>query len=282
MSRKKIAIMLAVIVMVTIPIAFFGILYYQLSNLEMDIDFDIVQAVDWLFALLNKQLPDITVALVITNPTFLHLDITDVYVQLYIEDQYVYDTTLENLFVPAGKTMSKGLTFSLAEGVQAYNVVNHAMSTYGGEVKVGIGGHAVAHQLLLSLRIPFYVEKYIMTSEGSVKFQSAAWVNAHEQQVSSTFPGTEVYVQLSLRNPTRQHTVSNTLVVEIRKHIPLWTDETMKEEEKNVTLSSLSTTTLSFSFTPPSIGRYHFDVFLDGTKIYTQPNTVPPRLEVLL
>ena len=116
----------------------------------------------------------------------------------------------------------------------------------------------------------------------SVKFQSAVWTNAYDQVVSTTSVGTEVYVRVSLKNPTRQHTVSNTLGIEIRKHVPLWTDETMKYETKGVTLSSLSTTTQSFSFTPPRNGRYHFDVFLDGTKIYTQPNTVPPRLEVPL
>ena len=215
-----------------------------------------------------------------TNPTFLSIDLEDIYIQLFIEDQYVFDTSIENLFVPAGKTTSKELMFSITEAGQTYLLINQAMNTYGGEVKVGIGGHAVAHQLLLSLRIPLYVEKHVMAREGTLYFVSAEWTALDGETICTTTVGTEVCVQVIARNPTRKHTISSVIGAEVRRDVSLWPDETMSYSSTQMALPPNTSDTISFDFAPPRISRYHFDIFIDGGKTYTQPNTVPPRLEV--
>jgi len=279
-ASKKTAIVLLAIIMISVPSVFFGILYYQMANLQARIEFDVLQVADWVMAILNKQLPSVTVKLVLTNPTFFAVDITDVYAQIYIEDEFACEVTIDNLFVPAGKTMYKDLTFSLSEGAQAYSAINNAMNVYGGEVKIGLGGHLVAHEFLLSMRIPFYIEQYVMARNGSLNFVSAEWANMNGETISSTTAGTEICVRTVLHNPTRRHTVNNTLFVEIRRDVAFWPDETVKKVSIQATLPANGTETFQVDFIPSTVSRYHFDIFVNDNKVYSQPNESPPRLQV--
>jgi len=231
-------------------------------------------------AIMNKQLPSVTAKLVLTNPTFLAVDITDIYAQIYIEDTYVCEVAIDNLFVPAGKTMHKDLTFSISEGAEAGIAIANAMNVYGGEVKVGLGGHLVAHEYFLSARIPFYVEEYVLVGNGSLAFVSAEWVNVSGERISSTTVANEIRVRTVLQNPTRKHTVNNTVVVEIRRDISLWPDEIVKKVPIQATVFANTSETFVVDFVPSTASRYHFDIFINDDKVYTQPNESPPRLQV--
>jgi hypothetical protein len=279
-ASKKTAIALIAIVLVSVPAAFFGILYYQMTNLQAKIELDLSQAADWVMAILNRQLPSITVKLVLTNPTSFTVDISDLYAQIYVEDEFACEVTIDNLFVPGGKTMHKDLTFSLTEGTQVYSAISNAINTYGGEVKIGLGGHLVAHEFLLSLRIPFYIEQYVMARDGSLAFESAEWANGNGDGVSSAVAGTNVCVKTVLQNPTRNHSVNNTLIIEIRRDIALRPDETVKKVSVEATLPANTSKTYTVDFVPSIASRYHFDIFLGDRKVYSQPNESPPRLQV--
>ena len=281
LASKKTAIVLIAIVLVSVPAAFFGILYYQMTNLQARIEFDSSQAADWVMAILNRQLPSVTIKLVLTNPTSFAVDISDLYAQIYIEDEFACEVTINNLFVAAGKTMHKDLTFSLVEGTQAYSAITSAMNAYGGEVKVGLSGHLVAHEFLLSIRIPFYVEQYVMAREGSLAFGSAGWVNMNGEEISSATVGTEVSVRTVLQNPTRKNTVNNTLVVEIRRDLSLRPDEIVKKVPIQATVFANTSENFVVDFVPSAASRYHFDIYLNDDKVYSQPNQNPPRLQVI-
>jgi len=280
MSRKKLAA-IAIAIILIIPSTFLGILFYQMTSLKVSVDFDETQVVSWILAILRGSMPDVSVRLVFTNPTFLTVDVTDVYAQLYIEDQYALETTIGSLFIPAGKTVYKDLTFSIAEASRVYGLISQASGNYGGELKLTLMGHATAHLFLLSLRLPFSVERYYMTKELRLRFDFHEWIDANGQVISTATVGAQVYVKVKVTNPTRKQTIISTVGVRVMMDNPFWMpDEEMKYSTQSVTLSPTSSTTISLSFIPPKRGIYYFDIFIDGNCVYTQPPIIPPRLQV--
>jgi len=63
------------------------------------------------------------------------------------------------------------------------------------------------------------------------------------------------------------------------RDVAFWYDEEMSWDSQSVTLSPSSSEELTFSFVPTQTAIYHFDIYLD-VKVYTQPDAIPPRLQV--
>ena len=276
--RKKLAIIAIVILLV--PSTFFGLLYYQMSNLQVNINIEETQVVSWIWEIINGRTPNLVVRLTFTNPTFLQVDVTDIYVQLYIEDEYALEATIEQLFIPPGKTVYKDLSFSISDASRIFLMVNQASPAYGGEVKITLTGHATAHILLMSTRLPFSVDEYYMTKEPVLQYTSSRWVDTNRQIISSGLVYDQVQIEVSVKNPTRKQTITSSINVVVYRDIFLLPDEKVNEEPQSVTLSPGSTDTNYVGFTPTQESGYHFDVFIDGEKVYTQPNDFPPRLQV--
>ncbi|GAI14853.1 unnamed protein product [marine sediment metagenome] len=81
--RKKLAII--AIVLLLVLSMFFGLLYYQMSNLQVSINIEETQVVSWIWEIINGRIPNLVVRLTFTNPTFLQVDVTDIYAQLHRE-----------------------------------------------------------------------------------------------------------------------------------------------------------------------------------------------------
>ncbi len=275
---RKVALVL--IVLLLIPITFFGLLYYQMSSLQVNISFEETQVISWIGDILLGRTPNLVAQLSFTNPTFLQVDVSDILAQLYIEDEYALETTIESLFIPAGQTIYKDLTFSISDALKIYNMINQASSTYGGEVKVTITGHAAAHLVFFSMRLPYSITRYFMTKEPTLLFDSAKWIDTSGQTISTCKVNDQVKVQVSSKNPTRTKTITNSIKVITYRDISYGSDEKITEDSYSRTVSSSSTDAFSFSFTPPEESGYHFTIFIDDAKVYDQPNSFPPRLQV--
>ncbi|GAI14850.1 unnamed protein product, partial [marine sediment metagenome] len=159
-------------------------------------------------------------------------------------------------------------------------MVNQASAAYGGEVKITLTGHATAHLLLMSTRLPFSVDEYYMAKEPALQYTSSRWVDMNRQIISSGLVYDQVQIEVSVKNPTRKQTITSSIKVVVSRDIFLLPDEKVKEDLQSVTLSPGSTDTNYVGFTPTQESGYHFDVFIDGEKVYTQPNDFPPRLQV--
>jgi hypothetical protein len=268
MSRKKIvAVILAVCIIV--PAAFIGLFIYQMSSLQVDVEgFGVTPTLQ------------ISVGLRFSNPTFLALNISKIYVQLYIEDQYALDINIENLLIPPGKTERKDFTFSILEALQLYNLMLQASDTYGGEIKMNLRGEANIKFLFLPIRIPFNRAMYFMFGEASLRFDSAEWIDSQGNTISTTTVSKQVYVKVRVVNPTRKQSLDNEVSVRVMKEVSDLFDEEVFTESRSVTVSGDSSETINFEFTPPTWSIYYFEVFIDDTKVYTQPDSVPPRLNV--
>ena len=276
--RKKVAIIGLIILI--FPSTFFGLLYYQISNLQVSVSFEETQVVSWFSAIITGKTPELVVTLTFTNPTFLQVDVTDIYVQLYIEDEYALETSIEQLFIPPGKTVDKDISFSISDAAQILLMVSQASEAHGGEVKVTLTGHATVHLLFMGVRLPFSVDRYFMTEEPALQYGSSKWVDADGNTVSACLVYDQVYVQVSVENPTRKQTITGSVKIVIYRDITLWPDEKVKEESQSVSLNPGESETVSLDFTPNQESGYHFTVLIDDKKPYTQPNTFPPRLRV--
>ena len=276
--RKKVAIIGLIILI--FPSTFFGLLYYQISNLQVSVSFEETQVVSWFSAIITGKTPELVVTLTFTNPTFLQVDVTDIYVQLYIEDEYALETSIEQLFIPPGKTVDKDISFSISDAAQILLMVSQASEAHGGEVKVTLTGHATVHLLFMGVRLPFSVDRYFMTEEPALQYGSSKWVDADGNTVSACLVYDQVYVQVSVENPTRKQTITGSVKIVIYRDITLWPDEKVKEESQSVSLNPGESETVSLDFTPSQESGYHFTVLIDDKKAYTQPNTFPLRLRV--
>ena len=97
--------------------------------------------------------PSTTVRLFFTNPTFLDVDVTDIFAQIFIEDEFALEATIDKLYVPAGRTIHKHLSLSVAEVAHVLGLVSQASTSYGGEVKISFIGHGTVHLLFLSISL---------------------------------------------------------------------------------------------------------------------------------
>lgn len=269
--NKKIAVV-AIIAIILVPGSFFGLLYYQFSSLQVGVTVQETQVVNWLLAILSGRSPQLVVTLSFTNPTFLTVDATDIYVQLYIEDEYVLEESISTLYIPPHKTINKDLTFTIGEGLTLYDKVNRASNTYGGEVKIGISGVGTAHLFFLSARLHFSTSRYYMIKEPHLKFLSARWTDSSGNTIASSTIGGQAYIEVKLMNPTRSQTVTDSVTIRVMRTVRWWFDEKMMEDSDSITLSPGSTGTVTFMYSPSRSGEFHFDVFFRGDKVYTSPD----------
>ena len=265
LSHKRL-IASVLIAVVTIPSVFLGLLYYQMSNIKVGAEF--------------LSIPSMTIRLVFANPTSLDVDVTDIFTQLFIEDEFALETTISKLYIPAGMTIHKDLTLSSADVTHAWGLISQASTSYGGEVKIKLVGQGTAHLLFLSLRLPFSIEQYYMLGEASLGFDSARWTDVDGNTISATSKNTEVFVEVTVTNPTRKHDIAGSVDARVMRDIPFWYDEEIDRKTQSVTVSASSSEVITFSFSLTQASTYHFDIFINDRKVYTQPDTVPPRLQV--
>ena len=296
LSRKL--VVLIVILIISIPSAFVGLFYYQVNSIQASFELlveeenqmeallpliaDLITGgysgiIQYFLEGLEGKEKDITIRLSFTNPTFLYLNIKRVSTQLFIEDEYVFETTLQDLYIPSGKTIYKDVMLTAAKNEREIEnfleLVSQAISSHGGEVKVSLSGNAKAQLLFFSIGIPFSIEQYHLMEEGFLSFDSARWTDSEGKPISTISKNDQVNIEVSVKNPTRKHTITGSVSVKVFRDVPLWFDEEMSSDTKSVTVSANSMKKIIFAYTPTISSTYHFDIFIDKSKAYTQPES---------
>jgi len=304
LSRKL--VVLIIIIIVSIPSALTGLLYYQVSSVQLSFELlveeenqfedllpfiidlaraylgDISGILQYFLGGIEGKERDISIRLHFTNPTFLYLNIKHLSAQFFIEDEYVFDMTINDLYVPSGKTVYKDVILTDIKNEQEIEhflqLVSHASSSHGGEVKVCLSGNAKAHLFFFTMGIPFSVEQYYLMGEGFLNFVSARWTDSWGNTISTISKNTKVNIEVLMENPTRTQTIIESIGVRIIRDVPLWFDEEISWDSKSVTVKANFREKIIFSFTPTRSSTYHFDVYINEEKIYTQAE--PERLRV--
>lgn len=254
-----------------------------MSSLRVSYSVPETQVLDWLSSILSGSLPTLKVQLVFTNPTFTTVDVSDVIAQLCIEDQLVLETSIGFLYIPAGQSIVKESSFPIEKALTLSSLIAQATAQYGGEVKVTIRGSGTAHLLMMSTRLPFEFTQYYITTEGcplKVTETSTCWTDSQGRSISTTSIGSQVSAKVTVYNPRRSQSISGTILVAIMRDIPFWFDEQMTTSSRVISVSPQQYSSASFPFTPLKKSTYHFSVSIEGTQVYVQPNTSPPRLTV--
>jgi len=185
-------ILAAVIIIVAIPLAFFGLLYYQMSSIQVDVSISETQVISWFANILLGQIPELEIEIKFSNPTFLPVDITNIVTNIYIEDNFALEYSVSHLYIPSGQSITREVSIPLSNVIEIYSMIDQATSEYSGEVEMTVSGSANAHLLFLSTRIPFSIKKYYFLEEGHLRLEEAYWTDSKGEQISTTHTDTKV------------------------------------------------------------------------------------------
>jgi hypothetical protein len=182
---------------------------------------------------------------------------SDVEFEMLVEDQTVDNDTYK---YPKEKISYIGLRdrsiqIEIDDTELLRQIVLEASETYAGEVKVEFRGRVHVHLLFLDTWLPFRVTRHTLVSIPSLEYIDSEWTSLSGGGIETLDVGSNGYVQLEVRNPTRIHSLQEEMTCEFFKD---GSDEPVASLSKEVSMPPANTGqyVFPFRFTEPGIYRY--------------------------
>ncbi|MEM3193986.1 MAG: hypothetical protein QXH97_03265 [Candidatus Bathyarchaeia archaeon] len=150
-----------------------------------------------------------------------------------------------------------------------------------------IGDYLLFNLCLLAIKPPHYKgnlwNNEIGGKDGNLmktipQYRSSRWIDSSGKEISKCLVYEDVYVEVIVENPLRKQTVIGLVKVTIYRNNRILPDVNVKQSKHVVTLPPLSSERIIVPFKPLQESMYYYEVSIDGTTVYKQPNTFPPRL----
>lgn len=110
------------------------------------------------------------------------------------------------------------------------------------------------------------------------QYKFSRWIDSNGKEISRCLVYEDVYVEVIIENPLRKQSAIGLVKVTIYRNNRALPDVNVKRSKHVVTLPPLSSERIIVPFKPPQESIYYYEVSIDGTTVYKQPNASPPRL----
>ncbi len=302
---KVLGIVLAVVLIIII----LGLIVYayQLKTVAENVEVSRATVVDADLEGLSKVV--LTIRLYINNPSGYDVEVSKIYYNVYINDEFFGSGVKENIYVPAGSEKPIDIKLEVP-GESLVSVLWSSLKnifTNGGKIDYDITGRVVVPvKLFGAIRMGEVEAPYSIPGEyeipkpslpsigfpsngqtttprkGELVVLDPVWfVNGMSSEICK--PGDQVTVYIVVI--ARKEYVHGTLTIVVRRDIRILPDQDMIYKNYEVSLLPGDNMTYSISFTVPNdkpyeVEGYFIEVYLDGEKIYSTPNQYPPRLKL--
>ncbi len=200
--------------------------------------------------------------------TVIQPEASDVEFEMLVEDQTVdHDTYV----YPKEKISYIGLRdrsiqIEIDDTELLRQIVSEASEMYAGEVKVEFRGRVHVHLLFLDTWLPFRVTRHTLVSLPFLEYIDSEWRSLTGGSIETLDVGSDGYVQLEVRNPTRIHSLQEEMTCEFFKD---GSEEPMAFSVKEVSMppSNTGQYVFQFRFTEPGVYRYRI---LSGDRILVE------------
>ncbi|MBS7630761.1 hypothetical protein KEJ47_04175 [Candidatus Bathyarchaeota archaeon] len=229
----------------------------------------------------KTEIPDYVrrwlISLTLNAITVRQPEASDMEVELWVEDSLIKKSIFkfEREKISFFSLLNRTLFFKLEDREKFLNSVDEASRKYGGEVKVTLKGRVLSHIYFFSFWLPFSTTRYPLTKPPHAELISSSWSNLNGTRISKANKGENLYISMSLKNPTRIHSMWENVTAKIYLSS---IDEPIAYISKTVGIAAGSRVIYILPFTPTESGTYHYSLeTIGGFKLEVKDS---PILEV--
>lgn len=223
---------------------------YSVSSPLVDNTIDIVTTTP---EYIKRWIIGVTVSPITVNQP----EASDVEFEMLVEDQTVdhdtYEFSKEKISYIGLRDRSIQIEIDDTELLR--QIVSEASEMYAGEVKVEFRGRVHIHLLFLETWLPFQVTRHTLVSLPFLEYIDSEWRSLSGGSIETLDVGSNGYVHLEVRNPTRIHSLQEEMICEFFKD---GSEEPVASSVKAVSMppSNTGQYVFQFRFTEPGIYRY--------------------------
>jgi hypothetical protein len=214
------------------------------------------------------------ISVIISPITVQQPEISDMDVELYVEDRLVARGRLSFVKekVSRMKLLERTIQLPVEDEAVFKRLVMEASERYGGEVEVKIVGRALVHISFLDAWLPFSTTRYPLVGIPHLSYISSGWTDTGGRPIGSLGVGETGYIAVTVYNPTRIHTIWENLTARVYR---VGEEEPVATVEKTVGVAPETRATYFLPFTPTREGIYHYQLEAPGGLLLDHRKTPP-------
>ena len=184
-------------------------------------------------------------------------EVSEVEVQLWVEDELMLSESFpfEREKVPYLRLLGRSINITIEDSEKFRRVIQKSSEQYGGEVEFKFTGRVLTHVVFLEEWLPFFTMRYPLVRAPHLEFLSSNWTDTSGQSKGRMSVGSDAFISVHLRNPTRVHSIWENVSVAIYHE---GSDEPFFTFQKEVGVAPGTEGTYIFpvSFEDPGVYRY--------------------------
>jgi len=184
-------------------------------------------------------------------------EVSDMEVELWVENNLIQKSVFrfDRERINYLRLLNRTLIFKLDDRERFLDTVANASRRHGGEVEVTLKGEVLSHIYFFSFWLPFSTTRYPLVQPPHAELIMSSWTNINGVNISRAERGGDIYISLSLKNPTRIHSMwENVTVIVYQSGV----DEPVASLSKTVGVAAGSRVVYFFPFTPEEPGKYYY------------------------
>jgi len=204
-------------------------------------------------------------------------DVSTVEAQLWAEGVPVTNKTFpfDREKVSYISLLNRTMALHIDDKIRFLEIVQEASEKYGGEVELRLTGRVLAHVAFLDVWLPFSTTRYPLVRAPHADYLSSGWTDVDGHDTSRMRVGEMAYISVSLRNPTRVHSIWDNVTATIYN---VGSGEPVLTMNKTTGVAASTDATYVFPFIPKEPGVYFYS--LEAAGGFRLDSDISQRLDV--